>query len=97
MVPNWLHLLSIFALLLGLVASEVILVGQAASPTFSRRSTAQGDPLVLNGPARSDSTLKNSSVLGDDVASDADNVPVPTAAYQWFVRLLAVWGLLWRI
>lgn len=94
MVPNWLHWLSIFALLLNLVASEAISVGQAASPTFSRRSTAQGDSLVKNGPVGSDSTLKNSSVLGDDVASDAADVPAPAAAYQWFVRLLALSGIL---
>jgi hypothetical protein len=50
MVPNWLHLLSIFALLLSLVACEVVLVGKAASPTFSRRSIAEGDPLAMNGP-----------------------------------------------
>jgi hypothetical protein len=92
MVPNRLHLVSIFALLLSLVASEVISVGEAAGPTVSRRSTAQGGPLVRNGPARSGSTLKTSSVLGDDVASDADGVPAP--AYQWFVRLLVVWGIL---
>ena len=79
MDPNWLHLLSSFALLLSLVAFEVILVGETASPTFSLRSTAEGDPLVMNGPSDSDSTLKNPSVLSDDVAGDSDVIPAPIA------------------
>jgi hypothetical protein len=94
MVPNWHNLLSIFALLLCSVASEVIIVGDTASSTFSRRSTAQGDPLVMNGPSGSDSTLKNPSALRGDVAGDAGVVPVPALAYQLFVRFLAVWGIL---
>ena len=92
MAPNWLHLLAIFALLPGLVASEVMLVGEAASLTFSQRSSAEGHPLVMNSPSGSDPTLKNSSVLGGNVASDADDVPAP--AYQWIVRLVTVWGIL---
>jgi len=94
MVPTWLHLLSFFAFLLSLVASEAILVGEASSRTFSRGSTAEGNPLVMNCPTGPDSTLKTPSVLSDDVAGDADVVPAPAAAYQWFVRLLAVWGIL---
>lgn len=94
MVPNWLHLLSIVAFLLSLIASEVILVGEASSRTFSRGSTAEGNPLVMNCPSGPDSTLKTRSILGDDVAGDADVIPAPAAAYQWFVRLLAVWGVL---
>ena len=94
MVPNWLHLVSIVTLLLSLIAFEVILVGETASPTSPRRSSAEGDTLVMNGPAGSESKLKKPLVLGNDVASDVNVVPAPAAADQWFVRLLAFWGIL---
>jgi hypothetical protein len=94
MSPNRLHLLSLVVLLLSSVASEVILVGKASSPTFSRRSIAEGESLVMNDPIGADSTLKTHSVLGGDVAGDADVDPTPADEYQWFVRLLAIWGIL---
>jgi len=94
MVPNWLHLLSIFALLLGLAACEVISVGKAASPILSRRSIAEADPLAMNGATGADLTLKPLPALGDEIGKDADVIPAPADEYQWFVRLLAVWGIL---
>jgi|GEM_PF-3788005 len=93
MVPNRLYLLSIFALLLSLVASEVIWVREAASPTFSRHTIAESDPRLANGPIGSDSILNQPLVLGDDAAGD-DADPAPAADYQWFVRILAIWGIL---
>ena len=94
MVRNWLRLLCIFALLPSLVASELILVGKATSRTLPRHNTFEGEALVMNGATGSDSTMKQSPVLGGDVAKDADVVPAPATPSQWFVRLLVVWGIL---
>jgi hypothetical protein len=85
MAPNWHHLLAIFM---------VVLVGEAASPAYSRRNIAEGDPLVMNAPAGLDSTPKKPSAAGDEVAGDADVVPTPAPADRSFVRLLAFWGII---
>ena len=93
MVPTWIYRVSVFVLLLSLVASETIFVDERANRSVPRRNTTDGDPLVMNGPTSSDSTLKTPSVSSGELAADTDVVPAPAGTSQRFVRLFAVWGI----